>query len=653
MKYSSHIFAGLLLASLCLLRFYGVAWRKVLEGGANEECKYCDADLGSLPAPMVETLKEMSSQQKSASPPRHSPSHRDHKVSAFLIETSPNQDVDYITVQLIRSLAAFGVSSTSEVEVGKDDGGLFCLILPNVSLESLPYGPFELSYHLKEGFGLSSVEPLLDEDAYFADEKSENDGKLQRSSGGSRGAHQNREGVSGNVCVDTINKEWHLKHTKVPEAWEYSEKEDKPSQGEGIVIFQIDTGYSDHPFFTEIWNDPDVKGKNMYTGTDDPRDSLASLVPGACHGTVVASAAMNRGTVMMTTIDSNGKDITNYTAPRGVAPKAKLYSIRAVNNPVLDSLDSRRVTKAFKQIAQGDIDGVHVVSVSLGTPFINLSSMRKRINEAIEKKNIIVVAAGGQIAQPVLSPARFPEVIAVGGYRVAEVEENGAWYERKMQWWDKAATGGKNSVKIDIAGPALNVCNANIVDKTKFIYKPGEGTSLATAMTGGVAALWLAHWGRDNLIKFFKDDKITLQEAFRKVLELSANTDNWLVGNYTRKYGHGMINTEKVLKISLETVKNQLLKTNTRGSRAADSSSKVEIEDVSDVIKEILIEEMGYVEEDLSSFSSDDLEQFYPELDYIKVKGGQNFKLSDPKNNVVMSTALRAHLESASGERML
>lgn len=158
-----------------------------------------------------------------------------------------------------------------------------------------------------------------------------------------------------------------------------------------------------------------------------------------------------------------------------------------------------------------------------------------------------------------------------------------------------------------------------------------------------------------NLINFFKNDKktITLQEAFRKVLELSANTDNWLVGNYTRQYGHGMINAEKVLKIPLETVKNQLLKTNTRGSRAADSSSKVEIEDVSDVIKEILIEEMGYVEEDLSSFSSDDLEQFYPELDYIKVKGGQNFKLSDPKNNVVMSTALRAHLESASGERML
>ncbi len=91
--------------------------------------------------------------------------------------------------------------------------------------------------------------------------------------------------------------------------------EGKSSRGEGIVIAQIDSGYSEHQLFEGMFpngEDP-VKGMNMYSYIDHlrperrehveklngPRDYLDRAVwashaeLGFAHGTVVASAAMN------------------------------------------------------------------------------------------------------------------------------------------------------------------------------------------------------------------------------------------------------------------------------------------------------------------------------------------------------------------------
>ena len=404
-------------------------------------------------------------------------------------------------------------------------------------------------------------------------------------------------GNSPKVCSDEKNKEWHLKHMKIPEAWNYTDLYGNSTRGEGIVIAQIDTGYTDHELFEGIFPDGDdaVKGINVRWYADhprksnewlesqpelyDPRDPLrhkltsGSIGFGQGHGTVVASAAMNRGTTEMK-LDSDGNSLEG-TAPSGTAPKANLYSIRVADNPVLGPLDAARVRTAFDLINNDEgheteligEDNVHVISISLGTideMENNFQDLEEKMHKAMDEKNAIIVSAGGQMvpmAKDAIWPARYKRVIAVGGYQIADIED-GKYENSTMKWWGKAIDGPS----IDIAGPALNVCNGNVKKRLNgnIVYQynqNGEGTSLATALLGGVAALWLGHHGRDNLIDIFDvQHGFKLQDAFRKVLELTANKEGW-DGEYdTSKYGYGMIDAEAIVKLDLDRVVCELQK---------------------------------------------------------------------------------------------
>ena len=66
------------------------------------------------------------------------------------------------------------------------------------------------------------------------------------------------------VCTDENNKEWHLKYMKVPQAWNYSDTYGNSTRGEGIVIAQIDSGYTNHDLFEGMFADNAVKGINIY-----------------------------------------------------------------------------------------------------------------------------------------------------------------------------------------------------------------------------------------------------------------------------------------------------------------------------------------------------------------------------------------------------
>ncbi len=390
------------------------------------------------------------------------------------------------------------------------------------------------------------------------------------------------------MCRDENNKEWHLKHMKVPEAWAFSEAEGKPSRGEGIVIAQIDTGYTGHNLFEGMFLDGDdaVKGINVRWYADrpfasdeslenspklyDPRDplrhKLSALFVGQGHGTVVASAAMNRGTTEMSR-DEKGKRLKGK-APKGTAPKANLYSIRVADNPALGSLDAARIRTAFDLINNdkgheeeliGE-DNVHVISISLGS-IDEMKDLEAKMHKAMDEKNVIIVAAGGQYfssMKDAVWPGRYDRVIAVGGYKIADIHDttHENYEDKSMTWWAPAIDGPS----IDITGPASYVCNGNAKRKWygKNIYEynnNGKGTSLATAFLGGVAALWLGHHGRDYLIEFFDvQNGIKLQDAFRKVLELTANKEGW-DGEYdTSKHGDGMIDAEAIVKLDLQEV---------------------------------------------------------------------------------------------------
>eukprot|EP00588_Corethron_pennatum_P022069 CAMPEP_0194311856 /NCGR_PEP_ID=MMETSP0171-20130528/8780_1 /TAXON_ID=218684 /ORGANISM="Corethron pennatum, Strain L29A3" /LENGTH=447 /DNA_ID=CAMNT_0039066113 /DNA_START=15 /DNA_END=1358 /DNA_ORIENTATION=- len=347
-----------------------------------------------------------------------------------------------------------------------------------------------------------------------------------------------------NVCLDDAMKDWHLKFTKVLDAWDYSQQEGKPSKGDGIVIAQVDSGYSDHNCFDGIFADENNKGLNYYfqnnwptkKSFNDPRDKSFPPPGAARHGTTVASAALNRGV--------NG-------GPPGTAPKASLFSIRVTNYPVLQYFDIQRMIRVFDDIADPNWShNIHVVSMSLGIPnSIPLRpDLENSVKRAIKEKNLIVVAAAGQIGNfgsgdGAMNPARFEDVLAVGG-----VDRDYNWFGNK----------GSEEGKVHIAGPALDVCNArsNGLSRDPNLYGPSMGTSITTAMTAGIAALWLAHHGRDYLIEEFSSIGKNLNEAFMKVVEKTAHKpyDGW-----PRDQGYGIIDAVSILQMDVSNIKKILL----------------------------------------------------------------------------------------------
>jgi len=530
----------------------------------------------------------------------------------------------------------------------------------------------------------------------------------------------------------------------VPKAWQYSYEEGKPQKGEGIVIGQIDTGYSGHEAFTEegMWKDPDEKGFNTFDGEDDmdPIDKLDvdtpfwfPMQPG--HGTLLGSLAVSRGTNALYSGEGNtacrfdkdgllggpgdplargddnkyyrvAKDAQSYEAcqklctqddgctafefgkdrdkkrceqwkvpvglrkpandyscmvkksgapraPRGVAPAAKLFSIRAINDPVMNKQDIKRIEKAFKKIVADKID-VHVVSMSLGHSIWSkkkLGALSKAICDAQQEQNLIVVAAGGQTLDlapvyAVMNPARFKHVIAIGGYEeaVGDGNQSKEIFKRTKTHYSK----GQHGDEIVVSGPARNVCISRYKEKRnpQYYYDGGEGTSLATALTGGVAALWLAHWGRDTLINAFKP--YNLNQAFQKGLELSATKDRW-EGEYDRKYGHGMIDAYALLNLDLKEIKDALTDLKTPIGDAACG----DYYDARSYLREYGIED------DLSPFTDSELEDHSTELAYLtnKVPRDQSGRLIlsslldkstiHSKESVAISSSLRSLLETA------
>ena len=134
--------------------------------------------------------------------------------------------------------------------------------------------------------------------------------------------------VAQKTCNDLDDVEWHLKLSNVPEAWNYSQDQNKPEQGEGIVIASPDTGYNYHvftstatateeKFTTEMFIS---RGHNWQSTPEDENnaeDPFGSAM-NAGHGTMVSAVMAGPGTEP----DRDGNTV------RGVAPKAKVLPLR-------------------------------------------------------------------------------------------------------------------------------------------------------------------------------------------------------------------------------------------------------------------------------------------------------------------------------------
>ncbi|MET8280092.1 S8 family serine peptidase [Micromonospora sp. NPDC005174] len=227
--------------------------------------------------------------------------------------------------------------------------------------------------------------------------------------------------------------QWHLDFLKVPRAHLIS-------KGDGVVVAIPDTGVDPHP---------DLIG-NLLIGTDttpggsgDGRTDLNS------HGTSMAGLIAAHGG-------------TTKTGALGIAPRSKILPIRSSTSD-----NSGEADDLAEAIEFAVSEGVQVISISSGGA--STPRLVRAVEAAISANIVIVAAAGNKPNDHPSYPATEEGVIAVGGV-------------------DRAGQHASVSVagpEVDVVAPAVDIYSTSYGGK----YSKGTGTSSATAIVAGAAAL--------------------------------------------------------------------------------------------------------------------------------------------------------------------
>ena len=320
--------------------------------------------------------------------------------------------------------------------------------------------------------------------------------------------------------------DWQLACCRIPQAWTLFITSPDHQSGlpwKDILVGHLDTGYSEH--IALGWHNgssqtvhPDL-GHDFFENKDDPRDPfLPSGNPG--HGT--------RTSATIAAFDPQADGTPYY----GAAPGAQIIPYRVTDTVNIDHV-KRLVAEAIGDALQQQCD---VISISLGALFGD-----RRLSDALDdayENGVIVVCAVGNYWGEVIYPARYNRCISMGGVGPGN-----------MPWG-----GSAHGKFVDLCGPAQQVRrikpeNLPAGQAANELYAPpdGNGTSYATALCAGVAALWLSWHGKTKLDALYPQPWMRVA-AFKRLLRNTAQVPaTWDSG----QYGSGIINAEALLQSPL------------------------------------------------------------------------------------------------------
>jgi serine protease AprX len=274
--------------------------------------------------------------------------------------------------------------------------------------------------------------------------------------------------------------------TGAGEAW----KQGYTGQGVGVAV--LDTGVSPMP---------DLSGRVVY-GPD--LSGEGTLVDTYGHGTVMGSIIGGNGT------DSATRSGGAYT---GVAPKATIVAVKTAG--ANGAVDVSTVLQAMTWVsAYANQFNIRVMNLSWGTPSTQDPSVDP-LDYAVErlwKQGIVVVVAAGNNgpnAGTITKPGDDPTVLTVGAY---DDKQNSDLSDDSVASWSSRGPTAQGVTKPDVVAPGRYIIAqrsfGSTIEQTypKALYPPsyirGSGTSEATAVTSGLAALLVqAHptWTPDQV----------------------------------------------------------------------------------------------------------------------------------------------------------
>lgn len=261
------------------------------------------------------------------------------------------------------------------------------------------------------------------------------------------------------------------------DVWMMKDNDGEFLTGKGILIGILDTGIDYHHVDLGGCAGPACKVIGGYNTLD--QNNL--WVDGHGHGTHVSATAAGNGIL------------------RGVAPDAKLYSMKVLDNGGWGTWDS--VVEGIERSADLDWDGIpmedgddyaDVISLSLGGGGNPDDAASTAIDNVVNAGIVAVIAAGnwGPGPQTIASPGMARKAITVGA---TDKDDVLAWFSSRgpVIWQNEII------MKPDLVAPGVDICAAQWQDAWLINqcldteHTKISGTSMATPHVSGAAALLL------------------------------------------------------------------------------------------------------------------------------------------------------------------
>lgn len=294
------------------------------------------------------------------------------------------------------------------------------------------------------------------------------------------------------------NKRWPLEYVGLTAPY--------PSAA-GIRVAHLDTGYLPH---AEVEGAFDMSLAHDFVDGHLPPDADGTSLLGGVfehHGTRTGALLGSRGTGRL----------------RGSAGDATIIPMRVTQDPILwTDLEYEILAKAIHAACDARAD---VISMSLGGLWPS-RCLDAAIDRAVDA-GIIVVAAAGQPMARVTHPGAHPGVITA-----AAVNDQ-----------HKAPRWSARGPEVDVAAPGEDVW----VPKPSGGVQRSWGTSYATVLTAGAAALWRA----THAAALAQHARSDIGPAFARALRQAGFAE--VVGSNKKDFGAGILNVPKLLAVAPST----------------------------------------------------------------------------------------------------
>ncbi|WP_281942880.1 type VII secretion-associated serine protease mycosin [Micromonospora sp. AKA38] len=239
--------------------------------------------------------------------------------------------------------------------------------------------------------------------------------------------------ASPDPAVQIRKDQWHLGFLNVDSAH-------RISRGAGVLVGVPDTGVDPHPDLARNV----TKGKDLIAGSGDGQRDQNS------HGTAMAGLIAAHGS------DDDG-------GAMGIAPDAKILPI--VSSTSDNYGDADTLAEAINYAITR-----HVDVISISSAGVTSEQLVQAVDNALAADIVVVAGVGNHPeAASVGYPAAQEGVIAVGGV------------DRRGQHAAISVSGPE----VDVVAPAVDIYSTSFGGK----YSKGTGTSSATAIVAGAAAL--------------------------------------------------------------------------------------------------------------------------------------------------------------------